>query len=153
MPDGHDVIAEVLAELASLTIRRASRDLSLTAISALSTVERAGPQRLTDLAVAEGITQPSMTSVVRQLEDRGLAERRGDSSDGRVVLVSITRSGRKYLRSLRQANASALTRLIDQLPAPDLAGLSAALPAFRRLLDLSAPGPTERRDGLRSNTH
>ncbi len=138
MDETHAVIGEVLAELAGLSIRRLSRELSLTAVSTLSTVERAGPRRLTDLAVTEGITQPSMTSVVSQLEDRGLVERRRNAGDGRVVLVSITRSGRRYLRSLRRANSAAITVLIDKLPESDLAVLSAALPALRRLLDVAA---------------
>jgi DNA-binding MarR family transcriptional regulator len=91
----------------------------------LSTLERTGPRRLTDLAVAEGVTQPSMTAVVTQLEDVGYAERGRDAGDGRVVLVTITRDGRQHLRSLRRAHASALTTLIDKLPEPQLAALDA----------------------------
>ena len=51
---------------------------------ALATLEGTGPRRLTDLAVNEGVTQPSMTAVVTQLEDLGFAERRRDPGDGRV---------------------------------------------------------------------
>jgi DNA-binding MarR family transcriptional regulator len=145
MAEEHDAIGEVLAALAGFTIRRLGRELSLTAVSTLSTVERTGPRRLTDLAVSEGITQPSMTVVVSQLEDHDFAERRRDSTDGRVVLVSITRSGRQYLRSLRRANASALTTFIDKLPASALDTLYGAMPALRQLLDLAAESPSEGR--------
>jgi DNA-binding MarR family transcriptional regulator len=140
-----DAIGEVLAALAGFTIRRLDRELSLTAVSTLSTVERTGPRRLTDLAVTEGVTQPSMTVVVSQLEHRGFAERRGDPTDGRVALVSITRSGRQYLRSLRRANAAALTTLIDKLTLTDRDSLNHAMPALRQLLDLAAESPSEGR--------
>ena len=139
----HDTISEVLSTLAGFAVRRLDRELSLTAVSTLSTVERTGPRRLTDLAVTEGITQPSMTVVVSQLEDHGFAERRRDPTDGRVVLVAITRSGRQYLRSLRRANASALTTLIDKLPATERDTLESATHALRHLLDLVAESPTK----------
>jgi DNA-binding MarR family transcriptional regulator len=145
MAQQHGTIAEVFAALAGFTIRRLDRELSLTAVSTLSTVERTGWRRLTDLAATEGITQPSMTVVVSQLEDHGFAERRRDPTDGRVVLVSITRSGRQYMRTLRRANASALTTLIDKLPATDLDTLYAAMPALRQLLDLAAENPSDSR--------
>jgi DNA-binding MarR family transcriptional regulator len=145
MAEEHDAIGEVLAALAGFTIRRLDRELSLTAVSTLSTVERTGARRLTDLAVTEGVTQPSMTVVVSQLEGHDFVERRRDRTDGRVVLVSITRSGRHYLRSLRRVNASALTTFIDKLPATDLDTLNAAMPALRQLLDLAAETTSEGR--------
>jgi DNA-binding MarR family transcriptional regulator len=145
MGEEQDAIGEVLAALAGFTIRRLDRELSLTAVSTLSTVERTEPRRLTDLAVTEGVTQPSMTVVVSQLEHRGFAERRRDPTDGRVALVSITRSGRQYLRSLRRANASALTTLIDKLTLTDRDSLNHAMPALRQLLDLAAESPSEGR--------
>jgi DNA-binding MarR family transcriptional regulator len=41
----------------------------------------------------EGVTQPAMTVLVRVLEQSGLAERRGDPTDKRVALVSVTEAG------------------------------------------------------------
>jgi DNA-binding MarR family transcriptional regulator len=143
LSEDRDAIGEVLAALAAFTIRRLDRELSLTAVSTLGTVERTGPRRLTDLAVTEGITQPSMTVVVSQLEDHGFAERRSDPTDGRVVLVFITRSGREYLRSLRRINAAALTALIDKLPATELDTLYGAMPALRHLRDFAAESPAK----------
>jgi DNA-binding MarR family transcriptional regulator len=140
MAQGNDGIATSLLALTALAVRRRGQDLSLTATSTLATLERTGPRRLTDLAVNEGVTQPSMTAVVTQLEDLGLAERRRDPGDGRVVLVAITRAGKQYLRSMRRAGASVFTALIDKLPEEDVVALDAALPALRHLLDLAAEG-------------
>ena len=138
MAQSSDVIGQALFSLTPLAIRNRSRELSLTAVSTLAALEQTGPRRLTDLAVNEQVTQPSMTALVTQLEDVGFAERRRDPRDGRVVLVAVTRAGKQYLRSMRRAGASVFTALIDKLEEDDVAALSAALPALRRLLDLAA---------------
>jgi len=135
---GNDALGEALYTLAAGIIRRRSRTLSLTALSTLATLEHAGPKRLTDLAVTEEITQPSMTSLVTQLEQLGLAERRRDRADARVVLVAITRTGRQLIRERRRAGAKALTESIDKLDEQDAAELNVALPALLRLVDLVA---------------
>ncbi len=138
MAQGNDALGEALYTLAAGIIRRRSRTLSLTALSTLATLEHAGPKRLTDLAVTEEITQPSMTSLVTQLEQLGLAERRRDRADARVVLVAITRTGRQLIRERRRAGAKALTESIDKLDEQDAAELNVALPALLRLVDLVA---------------
>jgi DNA-binding MarR family transcriptional regulator len=134
----NEALGEALYALATGVIRRRSRTLSLTALSTLATLERTGPRRLTDLAVAEEIAQPSMTSLATQLEQLGLAERRRDQADARVVLVAITRAGRQLVRKRRRVGAEALTELIDKLDEQDAAELNAALPALRRLVDVVA---------------
>src|SRR2546427_12743424 len=98
MAQSSEIIGEALFALLTLAIRHRGRDLSLTAASTLATLERTGPRRLTDLAVSEGVTQPSMTAVVTQLEDLGFAERRKDPGDGRVCLVAITQAARRNSR-------------------------------------------------------
>jgi DNA-binding MarR family transcriptional regulator len=135
---GNEDLGEALYTLAAGVIRRRSRTLSLTALSTLATLERTGPRRLTDLAVAEEITQPSMTSLVTQLEQLGLAARLRDGVDGRVVLVAITRGGRQLVRKRRRLGAQALTELIDKLDERDAAELNAALPALLHLIDIVA---------------
>jgi DNA-binding MarR family transcriptional regulator len=136
----NDALGDALYTLAAGVIRRRSRTVSLTALSTLATLEHTGPRRLTDLAVAEEITQPSMTSLVTQLEQLGFAERRRDRVDARVVLVAITRAGRQLMRERRRAGAKTLTELIDKLDEQDVADLSAALPALLRLVDIVAEG-------------
>ncbi len=140
MAEHSSILGEALFGLAVVAIRRRDRSLGLTAASTLATLERTGPRRLTDLAVNEEVTQPSMTALVTQLEELGLAERRRDPADARVVLVAITRAGRQHLRAMRRAGASALTGLIDKLDEQDAGVLTAALPALLRLIELAAEG-------------
>src|SRR5215468_2950668 len=120
-----------LLELVSLIIRGVSgnRDLSLTAVAVLASLDRGGPQRITTMAAAEGVSQPSMTQLVQRLEQRGLVSRGSDPSDGRVALVSLTEEGRAVLAARRQRNARRIADLLADLPEDDVGALASALAA------------------------
>jgi DNA-binding MarR family transcriptional regulator len=113
--------------------------LSMTAAATLAGIDRLGPQRLTLLAVREGVTQPAMTQLISRLEESGLVRREPSPDDGRVVLVTITEQGRATLAHRRAARAERLAAIIDQLSPDHRAALSAALPA----LDALASVPRE----------
>jgi DNA-binding MarR family transcriptional regulator len=139
--------ADALYRLLTAAVRQLPRDMSLTSLATLSTIDRTGPRRITDLSASEGVTQPSMTSLVTALERSGLVERRQDPNDQRVVLVALTEAGADYLRKRRRAGMDAFAQLIGKLPAADTAALVAAAPALRRLRELDeqrrpAPPPT-----------
>ncbi len=108
-------------------------DISLTAASTLRRLEREGPRRLTELAAAEGVTQPAMTQLAQRLERDGLAERAADATDGRVVLVRVTQAGRDLLAHRRAVRAEHLAVQLRHLCADDEALIAAALPALERL--------------------
>jgi len=92
-PGDRAAAAGAIYPLLTAAVRHQPRDISLTAASTLATVERSGPRRITDLAVTEGVTQPSMTALVTVLAGAGLAERRPDPRDQRVVLVAPCAAG------------------------------------------------------------
>jgi DNA-binding MarR family transcriptional regulator len=120
--------------------------MSLTALATLSTLERTGPRRITELAVVEGVAQPSMTSLVTNLERDGLAERRSDPDDKRVALAAITARGVEYLSSRRKVGVESLQGLVDQLSVAEAAALAGAVPALSHLrrLDEEERDPTRR---------
>jgi DNA-binding MarR family transcriptional regulator len=136
-----------LLELVSLVVRGASgnRDLSLTAVSVLGSLDRMGPQRVTALAVAEGVSQPSMTQLVQRLEQRGLVARNPDPADGRAALVSLTVEGRAALAERRARGARRIALLLADLPDADVLALgealTAVLPAMRARVGGDARGP------------
>jgi DNA-binding MarR family transcriptional regulator len=134
-------LGEMLNELFIAAVRRRPRDLSFTAGSVLTTLERGGPIRLGELAVSEAVTQPSMTATVDQLCRLGLATRLPDPSDRRVVLVSVTSEGVRYLDQRRAELADLVAEAIDQLPAGEATALNRALPALRHLIDGIAAAP------------
>ncbi|MFD3314112.1 MarR family winged helix-turn-helix transcriptional regulator [Streptomyces sp. NPDC058694] len=132
--------ARALADLASVVVRAVTdrRGMSFTAASALARLEREGPARLTALAAAEGVTQPSMTQLVQRLERQELALRIDDPEDGRVTLVAITDTGRAVLAERRQERDTRLAALLSSLPDKEQQALATAmrtaLPLVQRML-------------------
>ncbi len=120
-----------LMELVSLVVRGIAdnRDMSMTAVAALGSLDRKGPQRITTMAVAEGVSQPSMTQLIQRLEQRGLVMRTSDPADGRVALVSLTDEGRAALTARRQRNTRRVAELLADLPESDVHALADALTA------------------------
>lgn len=144
--DARAQIVEQLEQLMALMVRHLTdRDISFTSVSTLSGLERRGPARLTALARAEGVSQPSMTQLVQRLERQGLVTRVHDPDDGRVVVVAITDAGRRLLAQRRQARADRLAVLLAGLPPEDERTLYAALPAIRHLVHdaTHSPPPAE----------
>lgn len=135
------LLAASVEKLFGVLRRLNPRDgLSLTAASTLRRLEHLGARRLTDLAAAEGVTQPAMTQLVSRLEREGLLSRGGDPADGRVVVVSISAAGRAVVRKRRAARVRALSAVLRELPPADRAALAAAAPALDRLAELVDEG-------------
>jgi DNA-binding MarR family transcriptional regulator len=74
--------------------------LSWTAFTALWVLWIWGEMEARDFAAAVGISRPTATGVVTTLHRRRLVRRRKASADGRVVLLSLTPSGRKKIEEL-----------------------------------------------------
>jgi DNA-binding MarR family transcriptional regulator len=132
-----ELLSERLAALIT-GLSRVARDsvaISRTRLSVLFSLQTAGPARITDLARAEHITQPSMTVLVSRLEQDGLVERRPDPGDGRVVNVAITSEGIAVLEQARAARSEALQARLARLTPAEHAALLAALPALDNLID------------------
>jgi DNA-binding MarR family transcriptional regulator len=110
--------------------------LSMTAAVTLASLERRGPQRLTDLAAREGVTQPAMTQLITRLEEAGLARREASPADGRVVLVAITEEGRATLARRRAVRSERLGAILAELSPEHRDALAAALPALDALASI-----------------
>ena len=143
-------IAEALEQASILMARHvtARGGLSLTAAMALETLNREGPVRLTALAAAAGISQPSMTERVHRLERQELAIRVDDPKDGRAALVDTTDTGRALLddrrRDRRHRLAELLTALSPEEEATLTLAMQVALPIIRRLIhNATNPPPSQ----------
>jgi DNA-binding MarR family transcriptional regulator len=126
-------IGRALFALASAAVRSQPRDMSLTSLSTLATLELTGPRRITDLAASEGVTQPSMTALVTALERSGLVKRLSDPADRRVALVTLTPGGVSYIRKRRQAGVEDFVQLISDLPVDESDALARAVTALTHL--------------------
>ncbi|SDF52166.1 MarR family winged helix-turn-helix transcriptional regulator [Klenkia brasiliensis] len=122
---------DVVVGLRQLTSTRA--ELSLTAAATLSTLQRSGPARLTELAAAEGVSQPSMTALIARMAGQGLVQRSADPSDGRAVVLSLTDAGADLLARRRSERAARLAGPLGDLDEDEVDRIAAALPALARL--------------------
>jgi DNA-binding MarR family transcriptional regulator len=123
-----------LAGLVRLLRSQTGAGLSVTALSTLRRIADGEACRITDLAAAEAVAQPSMTTLVGRLEARGLVRRERDPDDGRAVRVAITDAGAAQLAAVRAARAKLLGERIARLDESDRAALAAALPVLGSLL-------------------
>src|SRR4051794_18293629 len=97
------VAADLLPNASLLTrllLKRARSEISRTEGSVLRMLDDA-PRRITELADLEGLAQPTMTLLVKRLEERGWVQRERLADDGRVALISLAPAGREALDEFR----------------------------------------------------
>ncbi len=118
--------------------------LTPTQLSALATVEQAGPVRLGDLAAAEKIAPSTLTRLVTVLEERGYVERHPVPEDARASTLVVTPHGHAILEQIRRESTILLADNLRTLSPDQLAALAAALPALERIADAKLPDPRHR---------
>src|ERR1700733_1983645 len=128
-----------LARLARRMRRHQLAGLTPTQLAALSTVERAGPLRLGDLAAAEGIAPSTLTRMVAVLEDLGYVRRDADPKDARASTLAITPKGHDTLEFLREDGTALLIEWLAMLTHEQRAALATALPALEALAEPETP--------------
>jgi DNA-binding MarR family transcriptional regulator len=124
---------DAVVALRAATLPRAG--LSLTAAATLARLQRSGPARLTELASAEGVSQPSMTALIARLADQGLVRRAADPHDGRAVVLTLTPEGGEVLAQRRAERTRQITGPLAGLSDDDVRRIADALPALIRLAD------------------
>jgi DNA-binding MarR family transcriptional regulator len=139
MTDRTEQIDHVASQLPSraalvtrLLARHLTRELSRTEAGVLSTLGR-GSRRITELSELEGVAQPTMTILVKQLEQRGLVTRRRGDDDGRVVLVELTEAGGAAIEHVREQARGVLGSYMAAIPDQQVAALAAATDALEEL--------------------
>lgn len=137
---GPGMVADRLHSLAIHLLRRLRREdaasgLSAPQLSALSVVVFRGPLTLGALARAEQVRPPTITRLVRQLEEAGLAEREVDAADRRVVRVRATSEGARVLEEGRARRVATLAERLRELDAAELESLRHAVEVLERVMD------------------
>ena len=140
-----DTIAGGLVPAASrltrVLLRRAPQRISRSEAGLLSSLG-GGPRRITELADLEGHAQPTMTLLVKRLEERGWVARRRDPADRRGVLVSLTDAGTAALDDVRAAYRTVLRDHLTAMSDAQIAALLTATEALDTLLHSLQPGDT-----------
>jgi DNA-binding MarR family transcriptional regulator len=137
--DRLEYVATELVPAAGLLTRLIARQvgvdggLSRSEAGLLNTLT-AGPRRITELAELEGLAQPTMTLLVKRLEEQGLVARERSDSDGRVVIVQITPAGSRRLEEFLGQVRAALRTSLAALPDAQIEALADAADALGELI-------------------
>lgn len=128
---------DIIAHLASNEFRRHLQGgLTQAQYGVLNRLTRLdSPETVTELAAAFQVAQPTMSSTVRKLLDKGLVQIDPDALDARVKRVVLTAQGRK-LRDVTVDNLRAFQQQIgDETPSIDWEAILPSLTALRVYLD------------------
>jgi DNA-binding MarR family transcriptional regulator len=132
-------LADRLHSAAIHLLRRLRRTDPLTGVSAAQlsalSVLMGGPRTIGELAAAEEVQPPTMSRLIRELEQAGLVSRRRDPDDGRVVWIEWTKNGKDVLTRGRELRIATLARQIGALPEAERRSLAAGLAVVDRLLE------------------
>lgn len=110
-------------------------------------LSQSDPLSIQECADRLGMSHVAVIQIARNMEAAGLLERRKSETDGRLVLLALTPSGRRKAKAVRRISAqvdAAAKKLLEEA-APDLlaniAGLETALrgrPFAQRLAEVDA---------------
>jgi DNA-binding MarR family transcriptional regulator len=115
--------------------QEAGVDLGPSQVAALATVERRGPLSPSELAEIERIKRPTVTRIVRHLDQAGLVERMRDPADGRASILTVTAEGRALLKRLRERKTAYLAKRLGTLDAEDRRTLERAAELLEGMLE------------------
>lgn len=135
----HREAADKLHSASIHVLRRVAREdpasgLSAARLSALSVLVFGGPRTLGELAAAERVRPPTMTNIVRGLEEAGLVRREADPNDGRVVRVEATPTGERVLQRARERRTATLADHLAALTPDEVARVHHAAELVERAL-------------------
>ena|SRR6266545_1674167 len=147
---GSAAVAEELGDVLTglnLLLRQAilPPGVSLAQAATMATLNERGPQRVTDLARIQRVTQPTMTALVNAMQRQGWVARTVGDGDRRTVVVGLAPAGKDILAATFAARARLLERFLAGLPVADHEALAAALPALHKLIAQAAPAMPVRR--------
>ncbi|KAA0083514.1 MarR family transcriptional regulator [Mycolicibacterium sp. P9-64] len=128
-------LLSVVARINRLATQRVRMQLPFAQARLLSMIEDQDAARISDLAVLDHCSQPTMTAQVRRLELAGLVSRTTDPTDARAVLISITPEGVAMLADVRADRGAVIDPYLERLPEADRQTLADAVRVMRSLLE------------------
>ncbi|GAA0381483.1 MULTISPECIES: MarR family winged helix-turn-helix transcriptional regulator [Micromonospora] len=94
-------------------------DLTVTQLSALTSIRLGGALTPRELADVERVQPPTMTKIVAKLEERGLVQRTPHPTDGRQVILAVTAGGQAVLDQFERVRDEWLARRLTELSDAD----------------------------------
>ncbi len=110
-------------------------------LSALSVLVFGGARSLGELADAEHVTAPTMSAIVKRLQEDGLVRRRPHPDDRRALTIEPTAKGTRLMQLARQRRIGALASLFEGLAAHEIEALRSAAEIVERAISGTGRGP------------
>lgn len=139
MDDDLHQLGEDLVTTAARIVRWLPTDgfpVSLSAARLLARLSDNGPTRISDLAVQERCSQPTITNHVKRLEAADLVERGADPHDARAWMIDLTPQGREQLAALRHTLGTNVEPYLAKMTKRELKAIRDGINAMRRLMAL-----------------
>ena len=132
--DGEEAIERLLhkatrafdAELTARLRARGYTDIRRSHGAVFANIDDSGT-RPSELAQRAGMTHPSMTELIAELEAKGYVTRQADEKDGRSRVVVLTRRGSRHRREARRIIAEMEREYRKRLGRPQMECLRQAL--------------------------
>jgi DNA-binding MarR family transcriptional regulator len=132
-----DLSLAVMRLARQLRFRNPSSPVSLSQLSALTTLANEGAMTPGALAIRERVRPPSMTRVIASLADEGFVDRTPHPVDGRQVLISASESGAELVKAARRARQEWLAERLTTLASDQRGILRQAADLMLALVDES----------------
>jgi DNA-binding MarR family transcriptional regulator len=135
-----DELLEGLSAVRRAVRRRAARPVELSVLTGaqlelVRLLRREPGVSIADAAARLRVAPNTVSTLVGQLADAGVLERRIDEADRRVVRLTLTPGVRRRVDAWRDRRTDALGEAMARLPAADRERLADAVPALIRLAD------------------
>lgn len=113
--------------------KEGSHRLTASELSALTTLEDAGPMRISRLAQLEAVDPSVATRIVANLKGQGLIARGADPEDARASIIDLSAKGRRLLRAVWEERTRTLEARLATLSAKERLALDGAIAALEKL--------------------
>ncbi|MCP2032297.1 DNA-binding MarR family transcriptional regulator [Okibacterium sp. HSC-33S16] len=141
----HSLLGDLITtahRLTRLAAHETNRTESPATWRTLSVLQAHGPMRLGELARQSRVTQPTMTKIVRGLDELNWIKRIADSDDARASLIASMPRGEAALAEWRETLGTALVPFFDGLTDDEQDTLRRAVDILRDRADLRSSAPS-----------
>lgn len=141
LPDDPDQLAELLRPALLRVARRLRQEASKAGLSALDVlllveIKRQPGVGVSDLADAEQMSRPAMSTHIKRLEAAGWISRLSHASDGRRSGLTITPAGMAALAETRRRRNDWLAARLSRLTPAERQALAAAAAPLLALVEV-----------------
>lgn len=122
--------SRVLVSVAARSLVGVDEHVTVPQYRALVVLAGRGPQNAGALAAALGVHASTMTRMCDRLVAKSLVTRRASSSNRREVVVALTPSGRRIVRSVTDRRTTEIRTIVAGVPETQRQAMVRALQAF-----------------------